>query len=74
VVNFLDRFPDFFGRKERALYRIARQSNSVNQTRWQQALIAARKAESLPSTVSASYNVRNRTSMTQSRSIVAFSK
>jgi hypothetical protein len=46
----------------------------VNQNRWKQAFIAARKAESLPSTVSASYNVRNRTSMTQSRRIVAFSK
>jgi hypothetical protein len=33
-VNFLDRFPDFFGRKERALYRIARQSKQrqPNQT------------------------------------------
>jgi len=47
---------------------------SVNQTRWEQALLAARKAESLPSTVLASYNVRNRTSITQSRSIIAFSK
>jgi hypothetical protein len=73
-VNFLDRFPDFFGRKERALYRIARQSKRVNQTRREQALIAARKAESLPSTVSLSYSVRNRTSMTQSRPIIAFSK
>jgi hypothetical protein len=25
-MNVLDSFPDFFGRKERALYRIARQS------------------------------------------------
>jgi hypothetical protein len=66
--------PDFLGRKERALYRTRVSQTSVNQTRWEQALIAARNAESLPSTVLLSYNVRNRTSMTQSRSIVAFSK
>jgi hypothetical protein len=48
--------------------------NSVNQHQWEQALIAACKAESLPSTVLTPYNVRNRTSMTQSRSIIVFSK
>jgi hypothetical protein len=48
--------------------------SGVNQTEWEQAFVAARKAESLPSIVSASYSVRNRTSMTPSGSIVAFSK
>jgi hypothetical protein len=46
----------------------------VNQNNWERALVAARKAESLPSTAAASYNVRNRTSMTQNRPIVTFSK
>jgi hypothetical protein len=46
----------------------------VNQNRWEQAFIAACKAESLPSPVTASYNVRNRTSMTQSRRIIALLK
>jgi hypothetical protein len=68
-VIFLDSFPDFFGREERAYCRLR-----VNQSNREQAFVAARKAESLPSTVSASYNVRNRTSMTQIRSIVAFAK
>jgi hypothetical protein len=58
-----------------AVARVNRNSvdrNIANQKKWEQAFVAACKAESLPSTVSAYYSVRNRTSMTPSRSIVAF--
>jgi predicted HAD superfamily phosphohydrolase len=73
-VNFLDRFPDFFGRKERALYRIARQSKQCQPNQMGAGAYCSLQSRIAPSIVSTSYNVRNRTSMTQSRPIIAFSK
>jgi len=48
--------------------------DNINQDNWEQAFVAAGKVESLPSNVAPPYSVRNRTSITQSRSIVAVSK
>jgi hypothetical protein len=43
AVNVPDSFPDFFGRKERAVYRIARQPNQM-----EQALLAAPQSRIAP--------------------------
>jgi hypothetical protein len=68
--NFPDSLFGFHRPKQRALCHIARQPKTPEQ----QTLVAAYQVESLLSTASASYSVRNRTSMTPSRSIVAYSK
>jgi hypothetical protein len=74
VTISLDSFPDFFSRKERALRRIARRLKQHQPKQIGADARCSLQSRIAPIDLSASYNVRNRTSMTQSRSIAALSK